>query len=176
MNSAHLGFLTLVALVGLQRLNELRRSKKHVSALLRQGGREFRGGHFIVMKVLHAGWLAAIVMGSFLPHEVDQKLLILGAVLFLLGQCLRHLAIETLGNRWTVTIVVLPRTPRIKKGIYRYVAHPNYWGVALEIAGLPLIYGLWQVALAFSIANAILLSYRIKKEEYALRTAALSMH
>ncbi|MDE0883561.1 MAG: isoprenylcysteine carboxyl methyltransferase, partial [Myxococcota bacterium] len=46
--------------------------------------------------------------------------------------------------------------------------HPNYLGVVLEIAALPLIWGCWRSALFFSLANGLLLKHRIGVEEEAL--------
>ena len=56
----------------------------------------------------------------------------------------------------------------MRKGPYRLLRHPNYLVVLLEIALLPLALGSWLLALGFSIANAILLAWRIKVEESAL--------
>ena len=46
--------------------------------------------------------------------------------------------------------------------------HPNYWIVVLEIAVLPMVFGLWQIAIVFSILNAIMLAVRIGAENRAL--------
>ena len=40
--------------------------------------------------------------------------------------------------------------------------------VAAEIAVLPLAFGAWQIALLFSVLNALLLYHRIRVEEAAL--------
>lgn len=47
-------------------------------------------------------------------------------------------------------------------GPYRWLKHPNYLIVALEITVVPLALGLPVFALVFSIANAALLVYRIR--------------
>jgi methyltransferase len=76
--------------------------------------------------------------------------------------------IATLGPRWTTRIIVLPDAPLVRNGPYRRVDHPNYLIVALEIAVLPLAFGLAGVALAFSVLNAVALSVRIRAENQAL--------
>jgi methyltransferase len=48
------------------------------------------------------------------------------------------------------------------------VRHPNYTAVAAEVAALPLIHSAWLTAIAFSIANALVLSVRIPAENAAL--------
>ena len=47
--------------------------------------------------------------------------------------------------------------------------HPNYLGVCLELASLPLLGGAYVTAAAASVANAFLLQRRIAAEEAALR-------
>jgi methyltransferase len=60
----------------------------------------------------------------------------------------------------------------VDKGIYRYLRHPNWLGVILEIAAIPLIHGAYLTAIAFSLANAVIMSKRIQTEEQALATKA----
>jgi methyltransferase len=68
---------------------------------------------------------------------------------------LRVWILLTLGGRWTARIIVLPSAPLVRRGPYRFMAHPNYAVVAGEIAVLPLIFGLWWYALLFSCLNAV---------------------
>jgi len=74
----------------------------------------------------------------------------------------------TLGRRWTTRIIVLRDAPLVDRGPYRFMNHPNYWVVIGEIAVLPLVFGLWQVALAFTLLNAAVLAIRIREENRAL--------
>ena len=64
--------------------------------------------------------------------------------------------------------MVLPQAEVVSKGLFRYVRHPNYLGVVLEIFALPLIAGLWELSLIFSFLNAIVLFFRIRFEEKML--------
>jgi methyltransferase len=54
------------------------------------------------------------------------------------------------------------------RGPYRFVRHPNYCIVLVELAALPLAFGLRRVAVAATIANALLLAVRIREEERLL--------
>jgi methyltransferase len=56
-------------------------------------------------------------------------------------------------------------------GPYRFLRHPNYLAVVLEMAAVPLIHGAWLTAAVFSALNAALLSHRIPAEERALGAA-----
>jgi methyltransferase len=74
----------------------------------------------------------------------------------------------TLGRRWTTRIIVVPGEQLVARGPFRFVDHPNYLVVIGEIAVLPLVFGLWQVAAVFSVLNAIILAVRIRAENHAL--------
>ena len=84
------------------------------------------------------------------------------------AQGLRYWAIASLGDRWNTRIIVLPDAAPVTRGPYRFVRHPNYLAVVVEIACLPLIHGAWFTALAFSLGNAALLYVRVRSEEAAL--------
>src|SRR3546814_17533688 len=85
--------------------------------------------------------------------------------LFLLLQVGRFWVLRTLGTRWTTRVIVLPGEPLVTGGPFRFVRHPNYVIVAAEIAVLPLAFGLWKVALVFSLVNAAILTIRIRTEK-----------
>jgi methyltransferase len=85
---------------------------------------------------------------------------------------LRYWAIASLGRRWTTRVVVLPELPVVVGGPYRWVRHPNYLAVVIEVAALPLVHTAWITALAASAANALVLRRRIAAEEAALRSVA----
>ncbi len=90
---------------------------------------------------------------------------------WLAAQALRLAAIGALGERWNVRIVVLPGVPPVRRGIYRWLAHPNYLAVALEFVAAPLMFGAWRTAIAASTMNAVAMAVRIPAEERALREA-----
>ena len=86
----------------------------------------------------------------------------------LLAQALRWWAIAALGPRWNVRIVFVPGEAPVTSGPYRFLRHPNYLAVALELFSLPLVGGAWICAALFSALNAGLLWVRIRAEERAL--------
>jgi methyltransferase len=79
--------------------------------------------------------------------------------------------IASLGRRWTTRIIALRGAALVVLGPCRWIQHPNYLIVALEIAVVPLTLGLPVFALVYSIANAALLVYRIRIENEALAWA-----
>ena len=80
--------------------------------------------------------------------------------LFALLQVLRVWTLRTLGARWTTRIIVVPGETLVARGPYRFVDHPNYVVVVGEIAVLPLVFGLWWVAVVFTLLNAAMLCWR----------------
>jgi methyltransferase len=116
---------------------------------------------------LHVAWIIALwVFGR--DHDVDRWWL--AAFVFL--QAARLWIIASLGRRWTTRVIVLPGMPPVTRGPYRWLRHPNYVVVALEIAVVPLALGLPLIALAFSVFNAAAVAWRINVENQALVWAA----
>lgn len=162
-------FLLTLAALGLQRLWELRLSRRNASRLLAAGGREHAAAHYRTMKLLHGGWFLAMIGEVFgLRRRFYPRLAAVAAILFLGGQSLRQLAIRTLGPRWTTRVITLPGEEPVSDGIYHYLRHPNYLGVILELAAVPLLHTAYLTSAFFSLANAWLLRTRIRAEETAL--------
>jgi methyltransferase len=155
----------IVALVALQRLIEIQYANRNTRALLDRGAAEAGRGHYPVIVLLHAAWLAAVVLA--LPAAPRVSWLLLG--LFVGLQAARIWVIVSLGPFWTTRIIVMKDAPLVRRGPYKYFRHPNYLVVALEIAVLPLAFGEFWVALVFSILNASVLFWRIREEERTLR-------
>ena len=163
-------FLLLVFLLGIQRLAELRLSSRNERRILALGGHEYAAGQFRVMRFLHIAWFLAMIAEVFgLQRPFHPGLAIIAALAFVVGQVLRYAAIHTLGERWTVRVMILPGAKAISGGIYRFIRHPNYLGVILEIGAVPLLHSAYLTAITFSIANALLLIWRIRTEEAALK-------
>ena len=153
----------ILSLVTVQRLGELWLSNRNTRRLLEQGAVEHGAGHYSLLVAVHAAWLAALWWWA--PAEPVNWPLI---ALFVLLQLARAWVIATLGGRWTTRIIVLPAAPLVRRGPYRFVDHPNYGIVVLEIAILPLAFGLTAVALVFTLLNAAALAVRIRAENEAL--------
>ena len=159
----------LVAAVAVGRLLELRIARRNAERTLARGGFEVGQGHYRVMVALHAAWLAAcpaevwLLDRALVPPRAAAALVALAVAV-----ALRWWAIATLGERWSTRVIVLPAGEPVTAGPYRWLRHPNYLAVVLEIAALPLIHGAWLTALVFSLANVLLLRVRIATEEAAL--------
>ena len=163
--------VSFVAFVALQRLLELRLSRRHKRALRAKGAHEHGAGHYPAIVGLHAGWLVSMLSEGWARGAELSGLWPLWLALFVGGQALRYWAILSLGGRWTTRVIVLRGVPLVDGGPYKHVRHPNYLAVALEMLSAPLIFGASFTALAFTLLNAGVLLVRIRTEASALRGA-----
>lgn len=172
MTSAWL-YLILIGAVALERLGELWLTRRNARRLVERGGYEVGQGHYPWMALLHLGILVCSPLEVLLLGRAFHP--ILGwtcLALVMLTMFLRYWAITTLGDRWTTRVFVVPgEAPRLG-GPYRYLRHPNYLAVIVEVLALPLIHGAWITAIVGSLANAWVLRTRIQTEERALANAA----
>ena len=154
----------LLAFLTLQRLSELVVASRNTKALLLQGAYERGAGHYPVMVALHVTWLATLwVFGWNVAAAVPF------VVVFALLQSARLWVMLTLGRRWTTRIIVVPGLAPVVTGPFRFVRHPNYLVVAIEIPCVSLALGLvWHAAL-FSVFNLAMLWWRIRAENRTFR-------
>jgi methyltransferase len=155
--------IVILALVTLQRLGELWLSNRNTRRLLARGARESGAAHYTLIVAVHVLWLATLWWLAP-TRPIDGFWL----AMFVLLELARIWVVASLGARWTTRIIILPGEPLVRRGPYRFVNHPNYLVVVGEIAVLPLVFGLWQVALLFSLLNAAILAVRIREESRAL--------
>jgi methyltransferase len=156
--------LTAFAYVLVQRLAELVYANANTKRLLAEGGKEYGRGHYPLFILLHGGWLSSIA--AFAEPASGPNIILLTA--FIASQLFRFWTLASIGRWWTTRIISASHFPRVRKGPYRFVAHPNYALVVTEIALLPLLFAAPIVALAFSLANAMLLTWRINVEAQVL--------
>lgn len=168
---AQVGLLgaTLAAL-GAERMFELWLNRQHAQELRRNGavwiGKDGFGLILLVQVLLVAG---LVVEGALAPWSRVGwwTWALLAAALLLQG--LRYWVIATLGWRWTIRVATVPGSPRIVRGPYRFLRHPNYVVVALETLVLPLAFACWGTLLVVLPLNLVALRRRIRLEERALR-------
>ena len=170
--SGLLAFTVLVALVALERLAELVVSRRNAAWSLERGGVEHGRGHYPVMVMLHSGFLVAMLIEAWVRRpDVSPALAWSMLVLVVAAQALRWWCIATLGHRWNTRVIVIPGLAPVTAGPYRWLRHPNYVAVVLELLLLPLVHGAYLTAIVFTLANAALLAVRIRAEERALGAA-----
>ena len=149
---------------------EVRRAGENTRKLLLQGARQFAPGHYPLMVLLHTTWFGTWLWevchygAGWNPGWLAPALA---------GQLLRAWAQQTLGERWTTRILVIPQEQPVLQGPFRWLRHPNYVGVVLELLSFPMLFGAWRCAIATSLANGLLLGWRIRMEEQAWKTSGV---
>ena len=168
--SVQVAAVLFVLFLGAQRLYELFVSRRHERALREKGAVEFGASHFPLLVAVHVLLLLGILF----------EVLVLGArpswwwprafAVFVAAQMLRYSAIRALGPYWNVRVLVVPGTRLVTTGPYKYVKHPNYIAVFLEVIAAPLMFGAWRTSLVVGALNAIALFIRIRCEDEALNS------
>jgi methyltransferase len=162
----YLGFLSLLVC---ERGAELLVSRRNARVALAAGGVETGRRAYAIMVVVHALFPVACASEVLLLRRPFPGALGLAALtVAFAAQALRWWAIATLGWRWNTRIIVVPGASPVTGGPYRFLRHPNYLAVVLEMLSVPLTHGAWLTALIFSSLNAALLAVRIPAEERAL--------
>jgi methyltransferase len=156
-------YVILLAVV-VERAIELAISTRNGRWLRARGAIEVGAGHYPLFFMLHGSWFIAIAYAVPSDETINWWFIAAFAIL----QLGRIWVLITLGTYWNTRIFSLPTQPLIVTGPYRWLRHPNYLIVGLEIPLLPLALGAWKVAITWSILNAALLCYRIHIEETAL--------
>ena len=163
-------FVALCATVGVCRLLEMALSRRHQRALAGRGAAPIPEPVFGAMVALHTGiLLSAALEVLLLRRPLVVALAVPALVLFVLANVLRVWVIATLGVHWNVRVVRSTQPLGVvTSGPYRYVRHPNYVAVFVELAALPLIHGAYVTAAIGSLLHLLILRRRVALEESVL--------
>jgi methyltransferase len=159
-------YLAFLGLLGLERVGELALSARNAKRAFARGAVEVGQRHYRVMALMHTLFLFACAGEAI--YRRPQHLYVAALIGALAAQALRYWAISALGERWNTRVIVLPGVPPVVAGPYRWIRHPNYVAVVMEMLFVPLVAGGFISAMMFSAANAAVLWVRIRAEESAL--------
>jgi methyltransferase len=165
------GYLALVGLFALERVAELVIARRNARRAIEAGAVEVGRGHYAVMVPFHAAFLVSCAAEALAFPARPPAAAAGAAALAVAAQGLRWWSVAALGGRWNTRILVVPGAAPVTRGPYRFLRHPNYVAVAVELAALPLAWGSWRTALAFSVGNGLLMAVRVPAEERALGAA-----
>lgn len=169
MELSVIAYLALLLLVALLRIVELQISRRHQREMVARGAAKVNDPRFRWMVLLHTGVLVgAAVEVVFLHRPFIPVLAAICFVIFLAANVVRWWVIRTLGEHWNVQIMNSTGLGVITTGPFRYVRHPNYAAVFVEMLVLPLIHTAWITAIAGSLAHIVVLSQRLSTEERVL--------
>ena len=153
------GALALLVFITVQRLAELAWARANTARLRAAAAVAGGAAPYPVMVALHPVWLL-----SLWGFGWDRPVVWPWGVALVVLQAGRVWVLAALGRRWTTRVLVVPGETLVRRGPYRFVSHPNYVVVALEIFVAPLALGLWALAVVFGLANLALLAWRIRVE------------
>lgn len=160
--------LLLFILVICQRLVELLLAHRNAKWIQKQGGYEVGKEHYPLFIYLHI----LFFVGIWFETKASPRWWILPFLLFIFSQAFRIWAIYSLGRFWNTRIWVVPNRLAQVQGPYRYIRHPNYLVVIIELLVFPLIYQAYLTAILISLLHVYLLfRVRIPIEEQALHEA-----
>lgn len=109
---------------------------RHDRALRARGAIEPAGDVYRAMQAAYPGAFVAMLAEGLWRGAAPDALALFGAGLFAAAKALKYWAIASLGSRWTFRVLVPPGSHRLGGGPYRWIAHPNYVAVALELTGV----------------------------------------
>ena len=166
---SRVAYTVLVALVAAERGLELAISSRNATRAFARGGVEAGRGNYAWMVSAHALFLAACPAEVWLLGRPWNSLVGVPALLLVAAtMSLRYWVVRALAGRWTTRVVYVPGDPLVVDGPFRYLRHPNYVAVVVEMAALPLVHGAWLTAAVFSAANAAVLARRVGIENRLL--------
>ncbi len=162
-------FFLFFTFVTFQRGVELFVARKNEKWMKDQGALEFGSNHYQYMVAMHALFFVFFLIEKItLNRDVSQIWPLLLSI-FVLTQIMRFWVISSLGKYWNTKIIVLPNVNVVRQGPYRFIKHPNYVVVTIELIVVPLLFGAYFTAILFTILNLLILSVRIPAEEKALK-------
>lgn len=159
-------FIIFILFLIFQRLAELYVSSKNEKWLLKNGAVEYGKEHYPFIVALHTLFIISVIAEYIWRDDTVVNYALIVCFFVLIG--IKVVVISTLGHYWNTKIYKVPGTRPVSAGIYKYIKHPNYIIVILEIAIIPMAFGLYYTAIAFTLLNAGMLYVRIKKENEVL--------
>lgn len=169
MDLTQTGFLIFLAAVGVGRLLELRVSRRHQQELASLGARKHEDPRYRLMVALHAGVLVGAALEvPLLRRPFIPWLAVSAVLLFAVATFLRWWVIRTLGIHWNTEVVNSAPLGVVSSGPFRWIRHPNYVGVFVELIAVPLIHTAWITAIFAAFGDVLVLRNRLRIEESVL--------
>ncbi len=160
-------FLLFISFIIALRLGELLLAKRNAKWLLQNNAVEYGKEHYPVMVAMHTLFFVSLLVEYY--YVTSGAYSVFYMVFYGMVLLLKIWIIASLGKFWNTRIYHIAGFPLVKKGLYKYVKHPNYLIVIAEIAIIPLAFHLYYTALIFSILNVAMLYVRISVENKALQ-------
>ncbi|MDM5298475.1 isoprenylcysteine carboxylmethyltransferase family protein [Bacillus pumilus] len=157
-----------------QRLVEVLVAKRNENKVKALGAIEFGARHYPYMVAMHAAFFLSLIGEVLAFQREPSRYFLLFVALLLVTQIGRYWALYSLGTYWNTKILVVPNAMVVKKGPYRWLKHPNYVVVAIELLLIPLLFQAYITAILFTCLNGWMMLVRIQAEEKALHRHLLN--
>ena len=163
-------YLYFLAISAVEILVESWLSARNSHALIQKGAIEVASALLPIMALLYL----LMYLGSWAEHIWMQRAFSLNwamtfGSLYLLAKIIKFWAISSLGPLWTMRVLILRSSSVVTKGPYRWIRHPNYVAVLMEIAATTLIGKSFYTFVVVIALFSVTLMFRIQYEEAALK-------
>ena len=163
-----LWIIVIITVLIFQRLTELWIAKRNEKHLKSKGAVEFGKKHYKWFIIMHTAFFIALIFEMTYIKHVAYTISPFLLILFLLTQIIRVWCIYSLGVYWNTKIIIIPHEERITTGPYKFLNHPNYLIVGVELFVIPLMVQAYYTALLFPLLHILLMFIRIPAENRAL--------
>ncbi|RMD95913.1 MAG: hypothetical protein D6814_12385 [Calditrichaeota bacterium] len=176
VESYSLSFAIFLLMLVFERGLEIAIARQHAQWARQQGGREFGKSLTRWIILFHVAWFGSFFFEAWVGRPKPPVPQWVPFIALGLLQAGRYWCILSLGKFWNTRIIVIPGASPVSPGPYRFLRHPNYWIVRLEIFIYPLLFGCWRTSLVGGLLNLWLVHRRIRQEEQALHWASEQNH
>jgi methyltransferase len=160
--------LTVIVIVFLLMLIELRLSRSNEQSLKAQGALEPRDDVYRLMAWAYPVSFVAMALEGGVVGPPPAIVFATGVVVFAVAKAIKYWAVASLGRRWTFRVLVVRGAPLVTHGPYAWLRHPNYVGVIGELVGVALLVGAPVTGMVATLGFIYLLRRRIAVENHAL--------
>jgi methyltransferase len=148
---------------------EARISARNSAALIKKGAIEIEPRLLPIM----VGLYVLLFAGSYLEYLLIPKNISLWwfgtfVLVYFIAKALKYWAVSSLGDFWTMKVLIVPGSTVVTSGPYRYIRHPNYIAVLLEITATALAGKSYITFMIVFGLFLVVLYYRIRCEEKGL--------
>lgn len=162
-------FWIIIVFLIIQRLIELFIARRNEAWMIRQGAIERGAQHYKWFIVLHVLFFISMITEALPSDIASQSFNYYLFAVFLVTQLARIWCMVSLGKFWNTKVIILPGAGLRTQGPYRFIKHPNYVIVGIELFVIPLLLGATLTAVIFPLLHIfIVLHWRLPVENQAL--------
>lgn len=162
-------YLLLLAAFLIRKVLDQLRSRRNARELERRGALTHRDRTLVLLWLAHLAFFLLVPLELFVrrPRFVPA-LGIPMLALFVIAFLLRWWSTRLLAANWTSRVAVARNLEPVTRGPYRWIRHPNYLAMTLELLSLALFYPTFLSATVVAALTVAAVRTRIRREEEVL--------